>query len=759
MAMYTDVAEFLKAIFGDDYGTHALFANLNPPAHTRDLTTLDPNRDCYWSIAAYPPGYTGTNTEEAALEVRALVIDDVGTTGPSEGAVLLALGEPTTIVESSEGNFQWGYRLSKPVAKTDWSGFFGGVEALIGQPLDAPAAQTLMRLPMGVYSNPKKPKRCGFKVRLVKINPSAVLDPDTIARVAGRSTGGRTSSDGGWAHDIAGLMTLIPNQDVHYDDWFAHAERCMAAAIDKDAARPAFEMWSEKSDKHDPAEIERRWPTVDPTRTSGKELLAEAMAADPVGFAAWQAREGGAAFPDKPDPTEATAWVLNLEVDQEKSSLAVVEYFGGRLRQVGRDDWREFDAETGRWREWTGNHMLRRVLELVAERKKKPLDPEVAKKLGSVKFIEYIARAAALHRDMIGKVTDFDRNHLLLGVPSGVIDLRRGASRAVRRGKASEMVAKAMWVDPAPAGTTHPEWSRFLAEFTQGDAALEEWLQVRAGYCLTGLMDEYIMPFYHGSGGNGKSVYLNALRSVWGEYGTQIEHRLLFEKVGGYHLAPLAVLAGVRLAVVTDVPQTASWDVHIMKMLTGDDAITANRMHQNPITFKSTAKVDVSGNGEPTVRDMDEGIRRRLKLIPCTATPAVIDKQLSRKLIAEWPAILRWALVGLDMYWALSGLPASKTVDDATREYHNMLDPFQRWLEIAVVKDPLPGAKVSATDLFRSWDAFRCAEGKANVLPVNTNALTRKMGDKDKTFVFGLTNGRSYLRGYKLTKTEADNVF
>jgi putative DNA primase/helicase len=385
------------------------------------------------------------------------------------------------------------------------------------------------------------------------------------------------------------------------------------------------------------------------------------------------------------------------------------------------------------------------------------MDPEVSKKLTSVKFIEGIARAAALHVSVIGKTTDFDRVALLLGVPSGVIDLRPGASRRIRRGRASEMVSKAMWVDPAAPGTACPEWTRFLAEFTRGDASLAEWLQVRAGYCLTGLMDEYIMPFYHGSGGNGKSVYLNALRSVWGEYGAQIEHRLLFEKVGGYHLAPLAVLAGVRLAIVTDVPQAASWDVHIMKMLTGDDAITANRMHQNPITFKSTAKVDVSGNGEPVVKDMDEGVRRRLKLIPLTAQPKVIDKQLSRKLLDEYGAILAWALAGLDKYWALGGLPASKTVDDATREYHNMLDPFQRWTDAALSKDATAGAMLSAADMYRSWDAFRSGEGRHGMTPANPARLVRKLVDKG--FVFSLKDGYSILRGYKLNKLSSDTVF
>jgi putative DNA primase/helicase len=750
--IHSDARRFLQAVFGNNADL-ALFANLKPAVHVRDLTGLDSTRDCYWSVGMFAAGEL-VRRMDRALGVAALVIDDVGTK-VAEGPVMLALGEPTAIVETSAGNFQWTYRLTTPVAIGDWHGFAAAIMKLIGCKVDELANPVaLYRLPMGINS---KPKKNGFAVRLEMLEANNALDPASIhVEITGPGPSG--ASGGGSVRDIAGLMKLIPNDDVPYDDWITKAERAKALAMDETDAWEGFEPWSAKSSKHDPDETERRWATIKPSRTSGKELLTEAAAADPKGFAAWQAREQKAVFDDgEVAPAIAGPDDIEFFADQEKSSIEVVRYFAGRLKQVGRDDWREFNETTGRWREWTGNHMFRRVLELVNARKKRALDPEVAKKLGSVKFIEQIARAAALHASVVGKVTDFDRNALLLGVPSGVIELGKGRPRTVRPGVASEMVAKAMWVDPAPPGTAHPVWSKFLAEFTQGDASLEEWLQVRAGYCLTGLMDEYVMPFYHGSGGNGKSVYLNALRSVWGEYGTQMEHRLLFEKVGGYHLAPLAVLAGVRLAIVTDVPPAASWDVHIMKMLTGNDAITANRMHQNPITFKSTAKVDVSGNGEPVVKDMDDGVRRRLKLIPTIAKPKVIDKQLDRKLMDEYGAILSWALTGLDMYWALGGLPASKVVDDATREYHALLDPFQRWLDTYVVKDPTPGAKVSTTDLFRSWDAFRSEERNHNTAPLNTGALSRKM--RDKGFTFNPMQGYNYLRGYKITKSSAADVF
>ena len=369
----TDVSRFLQEVFGPDYATCAILANLHPPAHVRSVDQLDDKRDCYWSIAAFPPEAT-TNLGNNALNVRALVIDDVGTKGPSEGAVRLALGEPTGITITSAGNFQWAYRLTRPVAKEDWAGFFGGVEALIAHtvPLEARAAQTLMRLPMGVNT---KPGKGGFAVRLVKLNPGVMLDPDTVARVAGPGPTAKASGNGS-VRDIRGLLALIPNDDVDYDFWMERMQRTRALAADPDEARDAFEEWSAKSSKHDPEETSRRWGTVSPTHTSGKELLREAEAADPEGYRAWQAAESGNAFDDGVVPPVAAG--MEFFADQEKSSIAVVKGLAGRLKHVGRDDWREFDETTGRWREWTGNHMMRRVLEMVHERKQRPIAAPLA---------------------------------------------------------------------------------------------------------------------------------------------------------------------------------------------------------------------------------------------------------------------------------------------------------------------------------------------------------------------------------------------
>src|SRR6187399_699948 len=160
MTNLTEAEKFLQVVF-PDWATHAIFANLNPPSHTRDFRQLDPGRDCYWSIAAFPPEAV-TNLVGKARGVRALVVDDIGTKVDGN-RVLLALGHPTAIVETSAGNFQWTYRLSEEIPVDRWAGFFAGIEKLVGQKLEGKDAVHLFRLPMGINT---KEGRNSFGVRL-----------------------------------------------------------------------------------------------------------------------------------------------------------------------------------------------------------------------------------------------------------------------------------------------------------------------------------------------------------------------------------------------------------------------------------------------------------------------------------------------------------------------------------------------------------------------------------------------------------------
>ena len=255
MPNHTDTSRFLQAVFGDDYGTAAILANLKPPYHARSAAKLDVGLDCYWSIASFPPG-AFTNLETDALDVRALVIDDVGTKVPAV-AVEMALGSPTAIVETSAGNFQWSYRLSRPVAVADWRGFFAEVERRVGQKMDGRDAVHLMRLPMGV--NTKK-GRGRFHVRLVEITTSLLQTAGMTSGTSGPPASGPGPSGDKSLEELRGLMGYIPNTpDIDRDVWIEIGHGLKALCEYDLDGFTVFDEWSELHDSYDAARTRKAW--------------------------------------------------------------------------------------------------------------------------------------------------------------------------------------------------------------------------------------------------------------------------------------------------------------------------------------------------------------------------------------------------------------------------------------------------------------------------------------------------------------------
>lgn len=286
MDTHTDTLRFLQAIF-PDYLAHAIFANLNPPAHTRSLTELDGTRDCYWSIAAFPDDGAAERTLARALSVRALVIDDVNTKVPVL-AVEMMLGTPTAIVETSASNFQWVYRLSEAIPVDAWASFFAGVEKLIGHPLEGKDAVHLFRLPMGVNT---KPGRGGFTTKLKELNVGATWDASKITPVSpAKPKEAPITGDGAeiklGLDDLREFMGWIKNDITDRHVWVTIVGHGLKALCkDDEEGFTVFVEWSDP--EKEPGYNRKRWDSFGAggLQSKGGHLKGMAQAANPEGFA------------------------------------------------------------------------------------------------------------------------------------------------------------------------------------------------------------------------------------------------------------------------------------------------------------------------------------------------------------------------------------------------------------------------------------------------------------------------------------------
>ncbi len=399
------------------------------------------------------------------------------------------------------------------------------------------------------------------------------------------------------------------------------------------------------------------------------------------------------------DPTEESVWGT-------EDALALS--FTRRYHQ----DWR-YVAAWGKWMIWDGQRwrtedtlaatdLIRHVCRQAALRSS---NPKVAAKLASSSTVGGVERLARADRRHAATTEEWDADPWVLNTPGSVVDLKTGRNRPHDRSDRMTKITTA-----TPRGDC-PTWRKFLDEVTGGDKALPDYLQRMAGYALTGSTREHALFFLYGTGANGKSVFLNTLASILGNYATNAPMDTFMETRSDRHPTDMAGLRGARFVSSIETEQGRRWAESKVKSLTGGDKISARFMRQDFFEFFPQFKLFVAGNHKPAIRNIDEAMKRRLHLIPFTVTipPERRDKHLQQKLMAERDGILAWAVQGC-LAWQRDGLNPPDSVVSATDEYFEAEDAVGRWLEENCVF--AANANSLTAELFNDWKQWCDAAGE-----------------------------------------------
>lgn len=382
------------------------------------------------------------------------------------------------------------------------------------------------------------------------------------------------------------------------------------------------------------------------------------------------------------------------------------ERFAGRF---------QYCHSTGAWFEWDGN-IWRRVrtnrvfheARLLARELARGQEDKVRQAATKTSFASGVERFARVDPVFAVTIDGWDPDPLLLGTPTGTVDLRTGL---LRPSDQAEGITKTTAVAPSEA-VDCLLWLQFLADATGGDADLIRFLQQWAGYCLTGITREHALVFIYGPGANGKSVFVNVLMGLLKDYATTAAADTFMASKGDRHPTDLAMLRGARLVTASETEEGCLWAESRLKQLTGGDPITARFMRQDFFTYLPLFKLTIVGNHQPVLRNVDEAMRRRVNIVPFTRKPEQPDPDLEEKLKAEWPGILRW-MIGGCLDWQRSELVRPASVTAATQAYFADQDLFRQWLEDECRVEP--GASYlweKTVDLFASWSVYAKAAGE-----------------------------------------------
>lgn len=275
---------------------------------------------------------------------------------------------------------------------------------------------------------------------------------------------------------------------------------------------------------------------------------------------------------------------------------------------------------------------------------------------------------------------ELNKRQHLLNTPGGIVNLKDGSISPCDPKQYMTMATKCKPADTADC----PRWQQFLQEIFCGDGDLIRFIQKAVGYSLTGSTAEQCVFFLHGNGSNGKSTFIEILRYLFGSYATNVQAESIMKqkKSSSGASGDIARLADARFVTSAEPSEGMQLNEGLLKQISGEDLVTARKLYGNEFEFTPRFKLWMSTNHKPIIRGTDNGVWRRIRMIPFTACfdGSKKDKTLKYKLVKELPGILRWAIDGC-LLWQQEGLTPPRAVQQATDAYRAEMDVVSAFLE------------------------------------------------------------------------------
>lgn len=311
----------------------------------------------------------------------------------------------------------------------------------------------------------------------------------------------------------------------------------------------------------------------------------------------------------------------------------------------------------------------------------------------------------------------------LLPVRNGTINLKTGQ---IEPHNPEHRFTKLVNVTYDQAATCET-WLNFLSRICRDDEGNTDpdeldYLQRAVGYTLSGDMHEQAFFILYGSGGNGKSTFINVIRHLLGPFAKQANTSTFSvqkNKKSAEATPDLAKLYGVRFVVVSEPDEGMELAEGLIKQWTGGEEIAARYLHKNEFEFFPVGKLWLNTNHLPRIKGGDLGIERRIRVLPFTSRieKDEQDPYLESRLMQELPGILNWAIEGyrkLDKH-GLATMP--KRAQQLTQEYLSEHDTISNFiLECCELggRDRAYASNAALYERYKEWlcDSYPVASSK-----------------------------------------------
>ena len=529
-----------------------------------------------------------------------------------------------------------------------------------------------------------------------------------------------------------------------------------------DVGRGLWLDWSATSEKFDPADAAQVWDSFNPSHTGYQAVFAKAQRGG------WLNPASRAARVMQDDPLEGFE-VLVDELPEDRRVTTPVAFHVPRL--VGTDArdgtrlarpltehgnaLRLYDANGDRLRycpevkawlvwngaAWTWSADGAKVREAAAHLARSIYREGMHASMQDAQYYacwakhsqkkNVIAASVALLSDMgalRAPIASIDAEHFIAGFDQArqVIDLTTGTARPAIQ---SDFVTKALGAATIGNAVEAVRWRQFLCEIFDNDLELIDWMQRFCGYLLTGSTREHIFLFCYGLGANGKSIFLETLNHIMGDYSRAISSATLADvkRQSGAASPDLAGLVGARLALCSETEEGQPLAESLVKSMVSGDTMRVRPLYSEGFDTVPNFKLLMAGNHRPVIKGTDHGIWRRVRLAPFNQTfgKEKRDPRLLDKLKAETPHILAWMIDGCQAWQQRSLADTPACVERATGQYQADQDLTGRWLDECTTADAKGEAGTGA--IYASYKAWSEVNG---LRPASNVALGRRLSER-----------------------------
>ena len=329
----------------------------------------------------------------------------------------------------------------------------------------------------------------------------------------------------------------------------------------------------------------------------------------------------------------------------------------------GHEEWKHY--EDGVWRPVPENFIKRQILEIL-----------VAAKADGVRPTSWLLSSVLGFAQVQSAVADeeWDADPDILVCRNGTLEISSGTLRE-HRPEDYALGAVPYEFDPDALA---PTWYRFLMS-TVPEAA--PYLQEFAGYCLTVDTSLEIATWLYGPPGSGKSSLIEGYKAMLGDraglLGLAEMQRSRFA---------LAKIPGKTLLTATEQPSDFLSVTHLLNAIISGEEVRVEEKFKPAYTVIPRAKMLWAMNELPRVKDANDGLFRRVKVVEFPKLAGEPDPGVKEAIKGEGAGILTWALEGLRRLNERGHFEIPESVRAATEEFKRTSDVPKMFVEEACIR-------------------------------------------------------------------------